>query len=255
MNGNQLNNLKYLLSLYKCTFSCVLDLAEGSKGSKKNTSPNVICLQYIITSSTDFSLSQWKVENYICGALEPYQISELLEMLNLQPYMKSSACSRQQPMYSSAGPNGWQNGKYTVALSFLQNEILCKYMTCIPGSYFHSIQWIFVKLWYALVIDFLYIIATNRFFDIITECTRVDSLPSLHQSPLTCNLDHTCTKVTCCIDSPLINSTFEVMVNVDPCNRMLHLGIENLKAHIPFKDINWGNPCTSYNESNRFISP
>ena len=61
---------------------------------------------------TDFSLSQWKVENYVSGALEPYQISELLEMLNLQPYMKSSSCSRQQPVYSSAGPNGWQNGRF-----------------------------------------------------------------------------------------------------------------------------------------------
>ena len=76
----------------------------------------------------------------------------------------------------------------------------------------------------------------------MTECTRVDSLLPLHQFPLTCNLDHTCTKVTCCVDSIVINSTFEVVMNVNPCTKMLHLWIENLKAQIPFKDIKWGKP-------------
>eukprot|EP00105_Crassostrea_gigas_P044578 XP_019928726.1 PREDICTED: uncharacterized protein LOC105342845 [Crassostrea gigas] len=59
--------------------------------------------------SRDFSLSKWKVEKSVTGPLERYQISELLEMLSLQPYMKSSPCSRQQATYSSAGANGWQN--------------------------------------------------------------------------------------------------------------------------------------------------
>lgn len=63
---------------------------------------------------TDFSLSKWKVEKSVTGPLERYQISELLEMLSLQPYMKSSPCSRQQATYSSAGANGWQNGNYLI---------------------------------------------------------------------------------------------------------------------------------------------
>lgn len=60
----------------------------------------------------DFSLSQWKIEKSVPGALEYYQISELLEILSLQPYMKSSPCTRQHAIYSNAGSNGWHNGNF-----------------------------------------------------------------------------------------------------------------------------------------------
>lgn len=72
------------------------------------------------------------------------------------------------------------------------------------------------------------------------DCTNVDSFLPLELYPLTCHLDNTCTKVSCCVDSPVINSTFEVVMDVDPCNRMLYLEIENLKTQIPFKEIKWG---------------
>lgn len=74
---------------------------------------------------TDFSLSKWKVEKSVAGALEHYQISELLEMLNLQPYMKSLPCSRQQAKYSNAGPNGWQNGNYLICM-YERKKHICR---------------------------------------------------------------------------------------------------------------------------------
>jgi hypothetical protein len=74
-----------------------------------------------------------------------------------------------------------------------------------------------------------------------TDCRDVNRLMALNLYPLTCNLDNTCTGVTCCIDSLVINSTFEVMMKIDPCNRVLLMKIENLKAEIPFKDVKWGN--------------
>lgn len=72
------------------------------------------------------------------------------------------------------------------------------------------------------------------------DCTKVNSLLPLDLYPLTCNLDHTCTKVSCCVDSPVVDSAFEVVMDIDPCNRMLYIEIENLRTQIPFKDIKWG---------------
>ncbi|XP_062581277.1 uncharacterized protein LOC134243073, partial [Saccostrea cucullata] len=128
----------------------------------------------------DFSLSHWKTEKMVAGNLKQHHISELLEMLSLQPYMRANSCSRHNPPYNTAGSDGWVNG-----------------------------------------------------------CTLLNNTMSLNSHPLTCNLDNSCTRVTCCVDSPVINSTFEVFMDIDPCTRMLFLRIENLKAQIPFKDIKW----------------
>lgn len=74
-----------------------------------------------------------------------------------------------------------------------------------------------------------------------SECAAVNSsLPSLVSYPVTCNLDITCNKLLCCVQSSLTNSTFRVSFQMDPCNRTLHLSVENLHGHIPFSEFTWG---------------
>lgn len=119
------------------------------------------------------------------------------------------------------------------------NEILKNLWVLLSNECFsHSIS-MYIKLYGRIS----YQISCFQCLDVymnFLECTNVDSLLPLKSYPLTCNLDHTCTKVSCCVDSPVVNSTFEVLMEVDPCNRMLYLEIENLKTQIPFKDIKWG---------------
>lgn len=74
--------------------------------------------------------------------------------------------------------------------------------------------------------------------------------------PLTCSLDSTCNKVSCCVDSGFTNSTFEVVFDLNHCTRMLSLEIEDLKVQIPFSEIQWGKyyyTALLLNFRNRFV--
>lgn len=96
-----------------------------------------------------------------------------------------------------------------------------------------------IKLYYSISYQISCLWCLGVYMNFL-DCTNVDSFLPLELYPLTCHLDNTCTKVSCCVDSPVINSTFEVVMDVDPCNRMLYLEIENLKIRIPFNEIKWG---------------
>lgn len=72
------------------------------------------------------------------------------------------------------------------------------------------------------------------------DCAAVPDMLTITPYPLTCNLDNTCNKVSCCVDSVFTNSTFEVVFDLNQCTRMLTLEIENLKVLIPYSEIQWG---------------
>lgn len=74
----------------------------------------------------------------------------------------------------------------------------------------------------------------------LVDCAAVPDMLTLTFDPLTCNLDNTCNKVSCCVDSVFTNSTFEVVFDLNQCTRMLTLEIENLKVLIPYSEIQWG---------------
>lgn len=74
----------------------------------------------------------------------------------------------------------------------------------------------------------------------LVDCAAVPDMLTLTSDPLTCNLDNTCNKVSCCVDSVFTNSTFEVVFDLNQCTRMLTLEIENLKVLIPYSEIQWG---------------
>lgn len=75
---------------------------------------------------------------------------------------------------------------------------------------------------------------------LIVDCATVTTLSSLTSDPVNCHLDSTCNKVSCCVTSAFTSRTFETMMDIDPCTRMLTLEIEGLKAVIPWTEIRWG---------------
>lgn len=93
-----------------------------------------------------------------------------------------------------------------------------------------------------LICHLLEFISLNLIFFIcfVADCAAVPDMLTLTSNPLTCNLDNTCNRVSCCINSAFTNSTFEVVFDLNRCTRMLTIGIENLKAQIPYSEIQWG---------------
>lgn len=72
------------------------------------------------------------------------------------------------------------------------------------------------------------------------DCAAVTSLSTLTSDPLNCYLDSNCNKVSCCVDSRFSSRTFEAVMDINPCTRMLTLEIEGLKAVVPWSEIKWG---------------
>lgn len=57
---------------------------------------------------------------------------------------------------------------------------------------------------------------------------------------LSCDLQHSCTAVDCCVDAYLLETSFNVIFNLDPCSKMMKIGIEMLQFDIPLEDYNFG---------------
>ncbi|XP_060596420.1 uncharacterized protein LOC132750448 [Ruditapes philippinarum] len=59
---------------------------------------------------------------------------------------------------------------------------------------------------------------------------------------MTCNLGESCSSVDCCIDVYLLERSFNVQFNLDPCTNMLEVSIEKLTFDVPLSDITYGTP-------------
>ncbi|XP_053400990.1 uncharacterized protein LOC123541000 [Mercenaria mercenaria] len=56
------------------------------------------------------------------------------------------------------------------------------------------------------------------------------------QNILTCALQESCSAVDCCIDVYLLEKSFNVKFNLNPCTNMLEIGIERLTFDLPLED-------------------
>lgn len=75
-----------------------------------------------------------------------------------------------------------------------------------------------------------------------TECngTLLTALPSLAGEDIVCYITSSCETVQCCINVPIISTTFNARLNVDPCNFLMTVEIEKLKFTKKLFDYEWG---------------
>ncbi|XP_052067236.1 uncharacterized protein LOC127706620 [Mytilus californianus] len=73
----------------------------------------------------------------------------------------------------------------------------------------------------------------------IEECPLTIVKPQL-QNGVTCTLTHSCTGVECCLDVELIDRSIFFKLDLDPCNHILLLSIENLSYNISLFNFDWG---------------
>jgi hypothetical protein len=73
----------------------------------------------------------------------------------------------------------------------------------------------------------------------VLECQGDVILPDL-ASGVVCYIPETCTGVSCCIEDPFINKTFNAYVFLDPCNFTMTVGIERLSFLLTLYGYVWG---------------
>lgn len=59
---------------------------------------------------------------------------------------------------------------------------------------------------------------------------NVPGLPYNLQKKTYCVVQSTCTAISCCSDDPDMDKTFAWFINIDVCNHLLQIGIEEYKA-------------------------
>lgn len=75
------------------------------------------------------------------------------------------------------------------------------------------------------------------FLECASSSVVVETIPT---NPLTCHLKSDCASVSCCLDETFIAKTFEVVFEIDDCEKKLFIGIEKLQFHVPLKDVEFG---------------
>ncbi|XP_063408926.1 uncharacterized protein LOC134692406 [Mytilus trossulus] len=71
------------------------------------------------------------------------------------------------------------------------------------------------------------------------DCPITTTLPNLNPG-MTCVLLSSCTTVDCCLDVDIINHSFNVKLQLDPCNENLKVSIEDFAIAISLYDFEWG---------------
>ncbi|CAG2204548.1 unnamed protein product [Mytilus edulis] len=57
---------------------------------------------------------------------------------------------------------------------------------------------------------------------------------------IVCSLFDTCTSVDCCMDVELLNKSFHIYLDIDPCYHRLTVGIEQMQFNRSLQDYSWG---------------
>ncbi|CAG2253142.1 unnamed protein product [Mytilus edulis] len=57
---------------------------------------------------------------------------------------------------------------------------------------------------------------------------------------IVCSLSETCTSVDCCMDVELLNKSFHIYLDIDPCYHRLTVGIEQMQFNRSLQDYSWG---------------
>ncbi|XP_063408925.1 uncharacterized protein LOC134692405 [Mytilus trossulus] len=70
-------------------------------------------------------------------------------------------------------------------------------------------------------------------------CINNEDLTNLTGS-VSCNLDSTCNKISCCVDIENLDRTMEISLSIDHCNSRLTLQLERLSIDVSLVDYKWG---------------
>ena len=73
----------------------------------------------------------------------------------------------------------------------------------------------------------------------ISACLSGVSVPAL-QSVASCNLIRSCTGVNCCIEVYLLEETFNVKLDIDPCEEVVVINIERLPIRMSLNEFETG---------------
>ncbi|CAG2204549.1 unnamed protein product [Mytilus edulis] len=193
-----------------------------------------------------FSLNKWLSENtYVSNTtLDAFVVAQLMEEMNLRPYLKDSQCNRAS--YFNITQNGWNISndfslthwlekqdvviskslpKSTVDLLFHQLGIsgYLKDPGCIQSTYNtdnpcnYKLNIGIEKYQYEVfLMDFEYGIEKQFHIGKVIEIRY------------------------CCLDVDLIDRSLHFFVNFDPCNYVIKVGIERLEMDVLLSDYQWG---------------
>jgi hypothetical protein len=84
----------------------------------------------------------------------------------------------------------------------------------------------------------------KRYFDMfalhISACVHNISLPTLTDADLSCRITSSCTGVDCCWDVPLLGTSINAYVLLDPCSLKMSVAVEKWAFNITLFDYQWG---------------
>lgn len=86
---------------------------------------------------------------------------------------------------------------------------------------------------------FVIVIVCNCFQNIFLVCPVTTDFTEL-QPGMTCTLLSSCTKVDCCVDVDIIDHSFNVILQLDPCEEELIVGIDNFVFMISLYNYEFG---------------
>ncbi|XP_076086926.1 uncharacterized protein LOC143057501 [Mytilus galloprovincialis] len=90
---------------------------------------------------------------------------------------------------------------------------------------------------FALTVDrWSFVMFSHNF----SACPHKVSLVLPLPDNIVCSLSETCTSVDCCMDVELLNKSFHIYLDIDPCYHRLTVGIEQMQFNRSLQDYSWG---------------
>lgn len=141
--------------------------------------------------------------------------SLLYEELDIAQYLYNTQCVRGSGLYTSSKVSGVDIGFNTDAGSHLQ----CKLSN-------NQCNWDEVSLKFPSICVVLY----QDIFSIVCQLSVDFSdhhMATTTADKATCYLPSLCTAVDCCVEITSLSRSFNFYINIDPCNYLLRVGIDN----------------------------
>ncbi|CAG2251008.1 unnamed protein product [Mytilus edulis] len=189
----------------------------------------------------EFSLSEYLDEKSVPTNTIPLDIHTIAQLLHdtaLAPYMMDDACDQTViPYYPN--DKGWNRGLAT----WLTDNSVTK-TEPLRGSETSKL------MSDAGIASYLYEPSCDQqgstysgnVGGVKNDCNDTDVV-AISTNPITCRLKSDCAAVSCCLDEDFISKTFEVLFEIDDCERKIYIGIEKLKFYIPLHDFEFDVRC------------
>ncbi|KAK3612536.1 hypothetical protein CHS0354_024513, partial [Potamilus streckersoni] len=236
--------ISYSFSTYLFIDTCDLKLSIGVEKLKYNISLNdyqygeVDSIQFFGLVRMDFTLHdlvgerKYLVSLNISTCLEARDLCSMQEVILKDVKLPKTSCewglTDQKPDFSL---NEWMNNR---GLSYLPGSHL---MTSASSA---LLEYLGIELYLRDYPCQRMVAPYHPSADGWTrECTLNTTLLPI-SDPLSCVIPETCSAIECCLDVDLIGRSFNSHIQLDPCNFLLTVGIENFSFNVSLLDYEWG---------------